>query len=1020
MLVTMVPLCLLLLVFAAGNLHSNPVSLHSARRTHHRTHYLHCPIRYYSNSSATFNIHILSHGDIQPHPGPSNHETHNRQTLKQVSGITFNARSLRNKMEEVESFLQSTSYDIINVTETWLTQQDTVNAGFDGYQIFRRDRPSGRGGGVLAAIIPELSPKRRADLEKDDIEMLCVDIASRFHVKWLLCILYRPPNAPADFWDHLQTAVDDLQVASADYHGIILTGDFNVNWAHQQLPIVQHLERITSSMDLSQMVDDVTRRSPDNPRTGTIIDLLFTNRPHLVLDVCTQANPVTSDHHAICFKVKLKKMSPPKQILRDYLQYNKADTEHFNNILYYAPWDLFMDTDNIDNSWDGFMDIFDAAVRDCIPRKKSRNNRLSPWITLDIKKMISKKNRMFKISKQLNTNDSWQAYRELRNQVKVLINKSYYSYLNELLSDSDDNRKRFFAFVRSKRKNRAPLSIDNNGLPEHEPSKIAQVFANYFSTMFTPNSTCNDIPEPRSEHSAFVPYLQNVNISTCDVSKVIRNLRNDKSPGPDNITPNLLKMCSVPISPVLCKLFNISLSLGQLPMSWKQANVSPIHKAGDSSLPSNYRPIALTSVVCKIIEKVITNEIQHHTTEYCLLNPNQHGFVKGKSCVTQLLNVTNRWLRILDVPSPPKIDAIFLDFQKAFDLMPHDVLLQKLNSRYFISGSLWQWIRSFLCNREQRVIHRGALSSWFPVLSGVPQGSVLGPTLFNLFIDDILTQTISPCVLFADDTLVYRPISNVQDMHILQNDLDKLNEWCIINKMRINEKKTKVMRITCSRQPGIPNYTLNNTLLQSVTEFRYLGIMLNNKLTWHNHVEYITRKANRMLGFVLSVTRSLAPHTIFSIFKSLVIPILEYGQPVWHLHTKLLSNKIETIQRRATRVALRQRRQQMSYENRLQLLNWQSLESRRKYCLISYVVKSLFRVIECGTVGRAILVNARRTDEVRFVHLRARTQRMHGSAINAFPRYWDELPESLRTGVVETSLSTWLAALGCHLRQCGI
>ena len=186
--------------------------------------------------------------------------------------------------------------------------------------------------------------------------------------------------------------------------------------------------------------------------------------------------------------------------------------------------------------------------------------------------------------------------------------------------------------------------------------------------------------------------------------------------------------------------------------------VSPVHKSGDTSSLSNYRPIALTSVVCKMMETLITNAIQRHVSDYCLLNANQHGFVKGRSCVTQLMNVIYTWLRLLDRPSPPKIDVIFFDFAKAFDLMPHDVLLRKLKSRFFISGKLWFWIQSFLTNRQQRVLYKGTTSTWFQVLSGIPQGSVLGPCLFNLFINDLLDQTVSPTVLFADDTLLYRPL----------------------------------------------------------------------------------------------------------------------------------------------------------------------------------------------------------------------------------------------------------------------
>ena len=450
-------------------------------------------------------------------------------------------------------------------------------------------------------------------------------------------------------------------------------------------------------------------------------------------------------------------------------------------------------------------------------------------------------------------------------------------------------------------------------------------------------------------------------------------------------------------------------------MSWKKANITPVHKSGDTTKVTNYRPIALTSVVCKIMETLVTRAIHRHTSEYCLLDSNQHGFVKGRSCVTQLMALIQAWLRFLDKPSPPKIDVIFFDFTKAFDLMPHDILLRKLKSQFFISGKLWFWIQSFLTNRQQRVLFKGATSTWFDVLSGIPQGSVLGPCLFNLFINDLIYQPNSPTVLFADDTLLYRLIHSTRDEQILQQDIHRVHSWCIANKMRINIKKSKVMRITWSRNPGIPNYFYNEQQLDIVSEYKYLGIIINNKLTWHTHVEYIIRKANRLLGFISSVSKSLSQFAFFSVYKSLVIPVLEYGQPAWQLHTALLSNKLEQIQRRATRIALRQKPQEMSYPDRLKILNWDSLVSRRKFCLISYVIKSLFGCINCDTVRDGVSVNPRHGDTIKFTHLRARTQRLHCSAIHTFPRLWEELSADLRSEVAVSPLSSWLGRLRRHL-----
>ena len=245
-------------------------------------------------------------------------------------------------MAEFNSFSETSSPDIIGITETWFSEMDTmVDVHFPDYVTFRRDRVGSRGGGVLLAIKPNLIPKRLPHLENANIEMVCAEWTGKSNIKWLICVLYRPPSAPAEFWDHLQLTIDDIQAASSDYHGVVVTGDFNVNWADQELPAVRQLDSIMSSMELTQLVEEVTRRSLHDPSRGTIIDLLFTTSPHYVDHVRTMSNPVSSDHDAISFEIKLNKFRSPKKIILEFLRYDKTDVEHFNNLIHYAPWDLF-------------------------------------------------------------------------------------------------------------------------------------------------------------------------------------------------------------------------------------------------------------------------------------------------------------------------------------------------------------------------------------------------------------------------------------------------------------------------------------------------------------------------------------------------------------------------------------------------------------------------------------------------------------------------------------------------------
>jgi hypothetical protein len=253
------------------------------------------------------------------------------------------------------------------------------------------------------------------------------------------------------------------------------------------------------------------------------------------------------------------------------------------------------------------------------------------------------------------------------------------------------------------------------------------------------------------------------------------------------------------------------------------------------------------------------------------------------------------------------------------------------------------------------------------------------------------------------------------DHAILQHDLDIMSQWCDDNRMTLNASKTKVMRFSGRKAPGLPCYEINSIALEVVDEIKYLGIMLNSSLDWTSHVKYITSRANRMLGFISSMSRGLSTTALLCLYKSLVLPILEYGLPVWNTSTKKMEIELERVQRRATRIILRQRRMEMEYSDRLTSLNWSTLASRRKYLLLSFVAKALCKTVRSEVVCRKVTINHRHTDDVKFSHLSARTNRLHFSSLHMFPRLWDELPQNLRINLVLLSLYSWIFNLKKHV-----
>ena len=433
--------------------------------------------------------------------------------------------------------------------------------------------------------------------------------------------------------------------------------------------------------------------------------------------------------------------------------------------------------------------------------------------------------------------------------------------------------------------------------------------------------------------------LESVNCSVDEVRSYLQKLKPYKSPGPDHIAPCILKSCARELAPSVTYMLNKSFSSGLLPEEWKHADITPLHKKGSKSLRENYRPISLTSIVCKIGEKIVFDRLFKFWRENNLINNNQFGFLRGRSTVTQLLSTINDWAKSRNLSIPT--DVIFLDLAKAFDSVPHERLLLKLKCNG-INGCLLNWLRHFLTDRKQRVVVRGTCSDWSSVTSGTAQGTILGPLLFLLYINDITECVSSTVKLYADDTKIYRELVDpIIDSQLLQADLANLSEWACKWQLRFNADKCESMRITHSRDKSLTNYTLGKPL-KDVNSFKDLGVTITKDLSWGIHISMTVNKANKVLG---AIKRSvgIANTKVFSmLYKSLVRPILEYAVPVWCPYLAKDIHALECVQRRASRLALNQRKGEMSYEDRCQLLNWPTLCERRTYLSLVECYKIVF------------------------------------------------------------------------------
>ena len=368
----------------------------------------------------------------------------------------------------------------------------------------------------------------------------------------------------------------------------------------------------------------------------------------------------------------------------------------------------------------------------------------------------------------------------------------------------------------------------------------------------------------------------------------------------------------------------MSIHSQRLPAEWKEGQVTPIFKKGSRSSPGNYRPVSLTSVICKLLESIVRNALMEHMEEH--LTQCQHGFLTGRSCTTQLLDTMDLLTEFLD--NREAVDVIFLDFAKAFDSVPHQRLVTKL-AGYGVGGRVLGWIKDFLTERRQRVCVNGATSSWNSVLSGIPQGSVLGPVLFICFVNDMPEAVENFIRMFADDTKIFAAVRNASDGEKLQRDLQRLQEWTKVWQLRFNTGKCKVMHLgtnNCRHVYSMDGESGQCPLLETECE-KDLGVHVDPALKFSAHCEKAASKANRLVGLIRRSFNYIDAQMMVQLFKSIVRPHLEYANVVWSPLYKKDSELLENVQRRATKLVPELRN--CDYEERLRLLGLPSLTYRR-------------------------------------------------------------------------------------------
>jgi hypothetical protein len=637
-----------------------------------------------------------------------------------------------------------------------------------------------------------------------------------------------------------------------------------------------------------------------------------------------------------------------------------------------------------------------------VPSATSKASKDSPWFTHKLRRAVRRKHRLYTKARSTNSDQSWAKYKEAKKHTQNAIKKAHWDYVNNVLIESMEKKesKPFWNYIKSKKQDNIGVApIKSNGTLFTDAKDKANLINKQFQSVFTKAGSITDTKPDGNPY----PHIADLHITVDGVYKLLEDLKVNKASGPDNIPNIMLKELASELAPVLQDLFTQSLSSGLLPSDWRNANITPLFKKGDRHLPVNYRPVSLTSVTCKLLEHIICKHMLHHTDTHGILSDLQHGFRKGRSCETQLLLTVHDLMDSFD--KKKQVDIGVLDFSKAFDTVPHNLLLNKLD-HYGIRGNILIWIGEFLSNRQQCVIVEGESSSQVHVESGVPQGTVLGPLMFLIFINDLPDQvdSHSQVRLFADDCLLYRNINSVDDHVVLQNDLLSLEQWANRWGMKFNAKKCNILRVSRSK-PSTCFYQLCDHILEEVDSCKYLGLSISNDLKWEEHVDTVCNKGNRTLGFLRRNLRYAPRKLKEQAYIAMVRSTLEYSATVWDPCLKKDINKIHRVEKRAARFIANDYRYDSSMSQIFKDLGWSALKDRRRearLALFYKVVNGLVAVDKDEYLQQGD-TRTRAKNSMKFKQMKVSTQIFQNSF---FPRTipeWNILPEdTIKCGSVES------------------